>query len=375
MDYELKQVYELVKDAVRAEDVFGDLSSLGNGKSQTELLTEALEKFSATVNPDLYKASPNDYEIAMEMSDLLSKFEKQAREKIARGFYATHGQASSRSRGKKILVTDKRQYNLGRALVEGDLSLLYEGECFIDGDFLGLVAIKVIQDPQYNHLGQNEIKALKLLQEGKGKQLKHLPIFLDHFITTEGQLGIITNLIEDADDFYTIRERNPRGIPGKHASWILERSLSAISYPHNLGMLHGNLNPSHFMVNVATHNVTLVDWSYAIIDPNTTGDCFKGATDFFSPPEAFFEDQTEKRNKCLPASDLYSIGMSIIYLLGGDVETRILPDEVNDEFANFLNYLTLESAWQRAQNAEEEYFRLQDLRKKLGWTGFEPFFL
>jgi serine/threonine protein kinase len=373
MDFELKRVYDLVKEAFRPEDIFGELSTLGETKNREELLETAMEDFSAVADPELYKSSPDDYEAAQEAKEILLRFYEQAKVLLANGFYGTKSQARFRDRGRKIFQQKNRVYYLGGELAAGDLSAVYDGTCFIDGKFAGDVVVKVIQDPQDNDLGQNEIRVLKMLRAGAGNQLKHLPVFLDHFLTKEGQLGIIINLIENAIDFAVIRERNPRGIPDIHAAWMLERILSALGYAHGLGIIHGNLNPDHFLVTEATHNVSIVDWSYAVVDPKNTGDSFKGVTDFFSAPEVLLEDPVERAKRCLPAADLYSAGMAIIHILGGDVETRILPDEVNDLFANFLNHLTLESPWQRAQDAWREHQRLRVLRKKLGWVGFIPF--
>ena len=255
------------------------------------------------------------------------------------------------------VATESARYHVTSTLAEGDLATVFGGRRRQDG---ALVAVKIADEAVDNDLMQAEIRALSSLRADDGPQLKHLPVIVDRFRTRDGRLGTIFELL-DGYDLLTIREKLPGGIPARHVMWILRRCLSILGWAHSRGILHGNLDPAHIMVRPHDHNVWLVDWCYAIINPAQTGQGFRCLNEIYSPPEV------SERKPPLPSSDLYSLGKCMIYALGGDPVAKSLPEalDIDERFVRFLKFFVRESPLGRARDAWDLYTQLDRLRKDI----------
>src|SRR5262249_19682565 len=145
----------------------------------------------------------------------------------------------------------------------------------------------------------------------------------------------------------------------KHMVWMLSRLLSVLGYAHSKGIIHGNIDPSHLMIRPSDHNLFLIDWSYAAVNPFRTGDGFKVWREHYSAPEV------AERKRPIPASDLYAVGKCMIFILGGDVRNNSLPAQVDEKIQRLIIYFVRESPLQRAQDAWEMYTFLRKLMEEL----------
>ncbi|MFA5359177.1 MAG: protein kinase [Patescibacteria group bacterium] len=355
MDIDLQRVYDIIFGSVRAEDVFGDLIDRQNKTSKEQLLEAVYADLAAIVDPKKY-TYPDDREFAADAQFKLKTFYEKAKEKLASGFYgATANPSIHVSRGRPAFATEKRSYYLGQPIAEGDIATIYVGDCVMGDDFAGRVAIKIVNDPADNDLARNEIRALTELHSKKGAQRKHLPILLDNFLTEDDQVGLVFRFLDDSYDLLAVKEKYPRGVDRKHMVWMLNRLLSAAGYAHNWGMVHANIEPSNLMVRPQNHNLFMIDWTSAVIRPAETGDTFKVYNPEFSAPEV------KEGGPATPASDLYSIGKCMIYILGGNVEDNTMPDTVEEELQRFIHFLVLESQGGRAQDAWKMHHKLISL--------------
>ncbi len=203
---------------------------------------------------------------------------------------------------------------------------------------------------------QNEIRMIKLLHHEASIYSKHLPVLLDQFKTSQGQLGMVMKRL-DAYDLYTIREKYKKGIPAHHIIWVFRRVLSVLGFAHSKGIIHGNVEPAHIMIRPRDHNVYLLDWSYSVYKPGTTGQGFKAINEEYSPPEV------AQRKPPIPASDLYSLAKCMVFLLGGDIKNNSMPDKVDEKIQRFIQFFLRESPIQRPQDAWKMYRELDDLRE------------
>jgi serine/threonine protein kinase len=356
---ELKYVYDQMAQGVRPEDLFGFISE---DTDAFEEVTRIYRRFARVLHPDLYN-DPEAKELAEEAFKKLNEFYEKAKEKIKAGVYGTPG-TENRETGF-VIKTRKREYNVVSTIARGDIAVIYGGNCVDGEDCFGKVAIKVAENPEDNDLIQNEVRVLEIFQSKPGPQHKHLPVLLDQFKTSDNQMGTILRHI-DACDFFSIKEKFQNGVPAIHVAWIMERCLSVIGYSHKQGVVHGNIEPAHLMVNGQDHNVFLIDWCYAIINPWQTGEAFKVFNENYSAPEV------KDLGIPTPAADLYSLGKCLIYLLGGDIERNTMPCAVDPRFQRFIQFFVRESALQRAQDAWEMHDKLKDLRKEI-WG--QPSFL
>lgn len=250
-------------------------------------------------------------------------------------------------------------------LGQGELASIFEARRTADG---ARVVIKLADDSQDNDLIQAEVSALVILRREASPQLKHLPTVLDQFHTRDGRLGTVFEYL-DGFDLLEVRRRLPQGLPPRHLPWLMRRCLSVLGWAHSRGVLHGNLDPAHILLRARDHNVWIIDWCYAIVNPAQTGQSFRCINEIYSPPEV------EARRPPTPASDLYSLGKCMYYVLGGDPKAGTLPDSLSgsplegerlhERFQRYLQFFTLDSARARAQDAWEEFQNIDRLRLEI----------
>lgn len=252
------------------------------------------------------------------------------------------------------------RYRAHSVLAQGDLSTVYAGVAVPDEDGhpAPAVVLKLVDQRDDNDLMQSEVDVLERLYAAAGAQAKHLPQVRDRFRAPDGRLGTVLERI-DGYTLFELRDRLPAGVPDRHLIWIMRRALSVLGRAHALGVLHGNVDPGHILVRPRDHNVWLIDWCHAIVEPARTGQTFRWLNDDYSPPEV------AARKPPLPSSDLFSLGRTMIYMLGGDPRTGALPERVDPRIAQLLRFFVLESPRGRAQDAWRQYETLDRLREQI----------
>jgi len=205
---------------------------------------------------------------------------------------------------------------------------------------------------------QNEAATLRALAHEAKQYAKHLPQLIEQFRSGDDRLITVLEYCEGYN-LTELRQRFPDGVEPRHLVWIFRRCLSLLGYAHSRGILHGNLRPEHILVRPKDHNVWLLDWSYAIHRPAETGQGFRVIDPEYGPPEA------QAHKPPLPASDLFSLGRCMVYLLGGDPRTGELPAATPDRLVRMLRFFLRESPLQRPQDAWEMYAELEKLRDEL----------
>ncbi len=352
---ELRVAHKKIVEAVYAEDLFG-CAERENDDALRESIKTVWKNLSKKVHPDLYANNEEARKIAEEATIKLNSLYRLAVKEIKNKVYGKRNSERDMDEENEshefIIKTKRAEYSISNAIAEGDLSVVYGGKV-ISGDKTGSqIAVKIIGDSVDNDLARSEIKILNLFQSESSPQNKHFPVLFDKFKTSDGQIGLILSHF-DGYDLYSIREnqRYLKGIPQKHMVWMLNRLLSALGRAHQLGVVHGNIDPSHLMIRPKDHNLCLVDWSYAV----KAGENFKVFNDDFGAPEI------KEQGRVLPASDLYSVGKCMIYILGGDIKTNEMPTGIDERLQRFIKFFVRESQFQRARDAWEMHKILNDL--------------
>ncbi len=148
----------------------------------------------------------------------------------------------------------------------------------------------------------------------------------------------LTELIED----------NPNGLDPETVAWIAERVLNILKYIHMHGIIHGDIKPQNVIIQEESHTVVLVDYGLSSVKP-TSDSGSKGYTPFFAAPE-----QMENDKPPLPESDLYGLGMTMVFALGGDVEKVKVPAETPENLCAFIKRLIKRSPLSRPQVWQKE---------------------
>ncbi|HLC98136.1 MAG TPA: protein kinase [Candidatus Nanoarchaeia archaeon] len=170
-----------------------------------------------------------------------------------------------------------------------------------------------------------------LLQEADAIwELRHygIPAMRDVVHLDDGSVALVMSYVPGPTLEQIVEKHG--GLDPEHVAWIAERTLNVLWYLHLHGVVHGDVKPQNIIIQPKDHQVVLVDYGLSLIRPSTTTNN-KGYTPYFAPPE-----QEKGTGTLLPESDFYSLGMVMIYALGGDVESRRVPSAVPDPLCNFI---------------------------------------
>lgn len=348
---DVKNFHSIVSQFNSPEELFGDLK--GNSKEEKFLsLNELYKDLIKKYHPDKFANSePVIKYLAGQIAGILNELNSQAKGKIEKNTYGIIN-AVSLSEVSFEIKTKKRKYRVYEHFMEGEYSDLYHGEFDKSKGGTEKVCIKIIRDKNDNDLLRNEIGILKSIQH------KSLPVYFDEFKSTSGENGLIMRFIK-GHDFISILEKYPDGLDVQHACWILERLLSVLGFMHYNKIIHGNIEPGNIIVRPSDHNVFLIDFLFSIPDAHITDETYGCFTDNYSAPE------THLKKKPIPSSDLYSLGKSILFLLGGDVENNIFPKSIDKRISSFIREFLDPDPIKRAKDAWQLWHRLSDLREQV----------
>lgn len=115
-------------------------------------------------------------------------------------------------------------------------------------------------------------------------------------------------------------------------AWIAQRILNTLKYLHYHGVVHGDIKPQNIILQPEIHSCVIVDYGLSMIRPRK-GTTNKGYTPLFAAPEQI------AGSALLPETDLYGLGLSLIFALGGDVETKKVSSKCPDNLFNFIKKL------------------------------------
>ncbi len=209
--------------------------------------------------------------------------------------------------------------------------------------------------------------------------LRHyaLPVMRNWLRLPDGNIAIAMSYIP-GPTIEQVVEKSGRLHP-ENVAWIAERLLNALSYMHANRVIHGDIKPQNIILETPIdqkHMAVLVDFGLAMKDPTKTSRN-KGHTEVFGSPEA------QDKINCpplLPESHLYSLGMTMLYALSGDMErTRRRqipgPSVVPKPLADFVIRLIDKDIFQRPNWQEDLQMTLGRVREEsFGQrrSGFRP---
>jgi serine/threonine protein kinase len=161
-----------------------------------------------------------------------------------------------------------------------------------------------------------------------------LPTLRDFFQLDDGSCVMAMSYVSGASLDAIVEKRRKEGetLEPEHACWMTQRLLNALNYLHFHGIIHGDVKPNNIIIVPKEHNAILVDFGLATLRP-IKGIKPQGYTEVFAPPE-ILELKTP-----LPQSDLFSLGKTMIYALGGNPAYNSYPGSVPKNIQDFFNRL------------------------------------
>lgn len=248
------------------------------------------------------------------------------------------------AKGKVIRIGN---YRILDQIAEGGFGVTYRAV----HEFLGeLVCIK-------HALNISPIDEMLMLEEAKAVwNLRHwaIPAMRDIVRLADGSVAIVMSYVPGRNIHQIVEKTGP--VEVEHLCWMVERVLNALRYLHDHGVIHGDVKPANIIVQADTHQVVLVDYGLSLVKPGKDSQN-KGYTPLFASPE-------QKDNKpLLPESDLYSLGLTMIYALGGDPASASVPSTVPDPVCKFIKKLIVRHVLSRPNPMKEDLCKaMSDVR-------------
>ena len=181
--------------------------------------------------------------------------------------------------------------------------------------------------------------------------LRHyaLPAMRDLLQMDDGRVLLVMSYIPGLTLAQTI-EKLKGPMDPEAVMWITERIINALNYCHRHGVIHGDLKPQNIIIQEDKHMAVMVDFGLSLVKPTHTSEA-KGYTPFFAAPE----EVTGK--PLVPESDYYSLGMTMLYALGGGnewVERKMVPKDVPDAICNLVKRMIARDVNARPQYGKQE---------------------
>lgn len=149
-------------------------------------------------------------------------------------------------------------------------------------------------------------EADRLEELGKHPQIPHL---LAHFEQNQ-QLYLVQELIVGTT---LSGELKQNGVYSENQIWeLLQNMLPILQYVHEHHVIHRDIKPANIMRRSSDRLPVLIDFGVAKL---LTGTALLHTGTIIGSPDYMPPEQT--RGKVLPASDLYSLGVTCIYLITG----------------------------------------------------------
>ncbi|MBI2483211.1 protein kinase [Candidatus Uhrbacteria bacterium] len=234
-------------------------------------------------------------------------------------------------------------------IAEGAIGKTYKGEHVLTRKPICIKFCAEL-DPQFGEIMLHEAEVMWDLHHYA------LPAIRDVFLHEE----IVTLVMSYAPGLTIAQQVERYGrLPAIHVAWITDRILNALVYLHDEEVVHGDLKPQNVILSKPKkHVLTLVDFGLAMAKPRRDSENL-GYTDYFSAPE-----QVAMRGPLVPASDFYALGMTMLYMLGGErgLLAKQVPEETPDPMSRFIQKIIVRDPLARRFRTQELCDEFQDVR-------------
>lgn len=249
------------------------------------------------------------------------------------------------------VIGDK--YRVIRKIAEGGIGTTYYGEHIVTKK---PVCIKHCAKVSRQH------KTILMDEACAMWDLRHhsIPAVKDLLELPDGSIALVMSYIEGPTIEQYIQQHGR--IDPVSVSWITERTLNALMYMHYHGVVHGDIKPQNIILQEESHQVIVVDFGLSMVKPGHS-DRSIGYTEHFAPPE-----QIDKE-RLIPQSDFYSLGMTMIYMLGGGIDKvkqKQIPNDVPELLCDFIRSMIVRDKSKRPDwKAGKLFDSFQELRLKV----------
>ena len=181
-----------------------------------------------------------------------------------------------------------------------------------------------------------------------------LPVMRDFFQAPDSSYILVMQFIEGKELQKTIEKHE--SLEAETVCWVTQRLLNALYYLHHFGVIHGDVKPGNIIIQPDAHNVVLVDYGLSNFKPKSDSKAI-GYTAIFAAPEVL------DGMPPIPESDIYSLGLSMLYALGGDPIAKTVPSHIPKKLQDYFSEMILYDPKARPNWDKEDLItKLSDLR-------------
>ena len=214
----------------------------------------------------------------------------------------------------RFMMLIKNRYRLLKQIAKGEF---YQTFLAVDENQFPPLAciVQKLSSPEQT-LEDFEHQVQQLTELGKHPQI---PTLITHF--TEDKYDYLIQEFIEGDNLATLLEK--QGVFHENQIWqVLKSLLPVLSFIHNHQIIHRNINPENIISQTVNQNQNLLENLFLtdftvvkFVHRNQSKDDIVGSPEYISPEQI--------QGKAVFASDLYSLGVTCIYLL-----THIPPFEL-----------------------------------------------
>jgi len=215
-------------------------------------------------------------------------------------------------------------YNVKKQIGEGGFGRVFQAEHVLLGEQACLKQ-NIIASKDNVDLLRHEAKLLWKLHE-----YHSIPAIRD-FYELDSITGVIALSYIDGETLEEIvKKRGP--LYPEDAAWISERVLGALYYAHSSGVIHSDVKPANVFVEPGKRDIKLIDFGLASYKPKSSTRP-AGFTPRYAAPELM------DGKPPIPETDMYGVGITMLYALGGDVAKKSFRSDTPKELVEFCNNL------------------------------------
>ena len=371
-----------ILNASGPEAVFGSLqpTKVAEPKVVISRIKKIYRILSKLVHPD---TNPNAQVRAGEAFRRLMELKAEAEKRC--GVSGNGNSAADPDSFKPVtFAVAGRTYTLTQRVKEGATCGIFEGVAQGKGSTAAHVLFRIPHNAADNDLMEREAGVLRLLAK-KAKQiavdpegvalaekfLMRIPPLLDSIRLTEPGVADqkVVNIFGCTAGFergwFTleeIRKAHPQGVNSRIMCFIMNRVLEGLTLAHMAGVVHCALTPNHILVHAESHLGNILDWTAACRTaegdkvPYVDKERFEG----YFPPEIL-----DPAGTLSPATDIYMLACSMVYLLGGDPKEALIPNTVEGPLREFFNRCLQPKRKLRPNDAATAYGEFRQIIKAL----------
>jgi serine/threonine-protein kinase len=239
-------------------------------------------------------------------------------------------------------------YEVVRLIAEGGFGRTYEGRHVHNKKLKACLKQNINLSDEDAKLLEEEVSLLWDVHHHS------LPVMRDFYRLKDGSRVLAMSYIEGKTLDAAVTKRT--AIHPEDVAWMTERSLKVLAYLHGKGIIHCDVKPPNIIVKPQEHDIALIDYGLASLRP-TRASRAPGYTALFAAPELV------NGKPPLPEADLYSLGLTMLYALGGDPAAKTFPEHVPKQLQEFYSDLIRYDPLERPNWEKQDLItRISDIR-------------